>query len=46
MKYLIMLGIVFLAAGCANFSIDNPNPYSVYNYDYPDCCQQDSRQRP
>ena len=46
MKYAIIFGVLILAAGCQNFSISNPNPYSVYNYDYSDCCYEGNKPRP
>lgn len=47
MRYILILGIALIAAGCGSrFSVNNPNPYSVYNYDYSDCCQQGNGPRP
>lgn len=45
MKYVLLIAILFTVAGCANFSVFNPNPNAVYNYDSGDCCTQGNEPR-
>lgn len=47
MRYLLMIGLSLFLTGCGSkFSINNPNPYSTYNYDMSDCCTQGNMPRP
>jgi hypothetical protein len=46
MKYIYLLAMTAVLAACQNFSINNPNPYATYNYDYSSCCYEGNQPRP
>lgn len=46
MKYCLFAGVIAILTGCQNFSINNPNPYSEYNFRYSECCYEGNLPRP